>query len=185
MKYIPLLICLFLLNLSSTKAYAEDDGIVSIAVVNVTYLLKNAPEADLASQSLKDSFSPREKSLADDQDKIKKLEEELEKNKTNWSSEQVLQRSREIRAVNREHTRALEDFREELRFARDSALDDVQKGVFQAIEEVRIEQKIDIIIQDYVAASQRVDLTPLVLQHLQEKLDTEIKKQTDLDKKGE
>lgn len=183
MKYILSVVCLLLLSASSVNAHTDEESVVSIAVVNVTYLLKNAPEAELASQFLKDRFSPREKSLADEQDRIKKLEEDLEKNKTSWDSGRVLVRTREIRALNRERTRALEDFREELRFARDSALDDVQKSVFQAIEDVRIERKIDIIIQEYVAASQRVDLTPIVLQYLQDKLDTEQK--TDNNNSGE
>ncbi|RVU86021.1 OmpH family outer membrane protein [Leucothrix sargassi] len=185
MKYFLLFICSFLVTMTSAQALAEDESNVSIAVVNVTYLLKNAPSADLASQTLKDRFSPREKSLADEQSRIKQLEAELDRNKNSWEEDRVLQRSREIRAINREYTRSLEDFREELRFARDAALDDVQKGVFQAIEEVRIKRKIDIVIQDYVTASQRVDLTPHVLNHLQAKLESELKQQSEQDKAGE
>ena len=185
MKNILLTAFTLMLGFSSANVYSDDDAVVSIAVVNVTYLLKNAPEAELASQSLKDRFSPREKSLAEEQDKIKKLEEALDANKASWDAEEVLLRTRELRALTRERTRALEDFREELRFARDSALDDVQKGVFQAIEEVRVKRKIDIIIQEYVAASQRVDLTPFVLDYLQAKLDSETEKNTDKNKKGE
>ena len=184
MKYILLFVCSFILVFSNANADSDNESDISIAVVNVTYLLKNSPEAKLASQLLKERFSPREKILADEQDRIKKLEEELEKNKSKWSDEQILLRTREIRALKRERTRALEDFREELRFARDSALDDVQKGVFQAIEKVRLERKIDIIIQEYVAASQRVDLTPIVLSYLQKKLDLEME-EIGKNKKGE
>ena len=78
---------------------------------------------------------------------------------------------REIRSLKRERARTLEDFREELRFARDTALDEVQKSVFQAIEEVRIERGIDIVIQEYVSASSRVDLTPHVIDYLKNKLE--------------
>lgn len=185
MKNILLVVCTLMLSLSSINAHSDGETAVSIAVVNVTYLLKNAPEADLASQSLKDRFSPREKVLADEQDRIKKLEEDLDADKANLTSDQVQLKTREIRALTRERTRALEDFREELRFARDSALDDVQKGVFQAIEDVRIKRKIDIIIQEYVAASQRVDLTPFVLNHLQAQLEVKTEQETDKNKKGE
>ena len=185
MKSILLLISTLLLCFSNVQAHTDEESVISIAVVNVSYLLKNAPEADLASQSLKDRFSPREKALADEQDRIKKLEEDLENNKSRWTSERVLLRSREIRALSRERSRALEDFREELRFARDSALDIVQKSVFQAIEEVRIKRKIDIVIQEYVTASQRVDLTPVVLNHLQEKLDAKAQEETKNNKAGE
>lgn len=167
MRYIISVICL--LAVTSAKVIA-DDAPISIAVVNVAYLLKNAPEAELASLALKSEFSPREQALQEGQEQINKLEDERDRNKSAWSEEQLRQAERNIRSMKRERTRALEDFREELRFARDSALDDVQKSVFQAIEEVRLKRNIDIVIQEYVAASQRVDLTPSVLEYLQEQL---------------
>lgn len=167
MRYIISVICL--LAVTSAKVIA-DDAPISIAVVNVAYLLKNAPEAELASLALKSEFSPREQALQEGQEQINKLEVERDRNKSAWSEEQLRQAERNIRSMKRERTRALEDFREELRFARDSALDDVQKSVFQAIEEVRLKRNIDIVIQEYVAASQRVDLTPSVLEYLQEQL---------------
>ena len=185
MKYILLFVSSLMFAFSSMKAYSDGETIISIAVVNVTYLLKNSPDAELASQSLKDRFSPIEKALADEQDKVKKLEEELEKNKATWSQDRTIRRTREIRALNREGARALEDFREELRFARDIALDEVQKNVFQAIEEVRKNRKIDIVIQEYVAASERVDLTPFVLNHLRQKLDSNTALKIDKNNEGE
>ena len=77
-----------------------------------------------------------------------------------------------MRARKRSRSRSLQDFREELRFARDAALDDVQKEVFRAIDEVRKQQNVDIVLQDYVSADKRVDLTPLVLDYLKKKLET-------------
>lgn len=169
MRYFISVICFSFVALLSSKVIA-DDAPISIAVVNVAYLLKNAPEAELASQALKSEFSPREQALQEGQERISKLEDERDRNRTTWSAEQVRQADRNIRSMKRERTRALEDFREELRFARDSALDDVQKSVFQAIEDVRLKRNIDIVIQEYVAASQRVDITTSVLEYLQERL---------------
>lgn len=169
MRYFISAICFCFVALLSSKVIA-DDAPISIAVVNVAYLLKNAPEAELASQALKSEFSPREQALQEGQERISKLEDERDRNRTTWSAEQVRQADRNIRSMKRERTRALEDFREELRFARDSALDDVQKSVFQAIEDVRLKRNIDIVIQEYVAASQRVDITTSVLEYLQERL---------------
>jgi len=83
---------------------------------------------------------------------------------------EICEKEREIRSRKRIRSRSLQDFREELRFARDEALDNVQKEVFRAIDEVRIAQKIDIVFQDYISASQRVDITPLVLEYLKQKI---------------
>ena len=171
MKYGLTVACfLAILIISSTVKSADDESVISIAVVNVTFLMKNAPEAELASQALKTQFAPKELELAKELDEITQLESARERNQSAWSEEDIRKADREIRSLKRDRTRTLEDFREELRFARDSALDDVQKSVFLAIEEVRIERKIDIVIQEYVSASQRVDLTPHVMEYLQNKL---------------
>ncbi len=146
---------------------------VSVGVVNVTYLMEKAPQSEMASARLKSKFSPQEKKLALELDELNKLEVELEKiKKTKKSITLQRQKERELRSKKRIRSRTLQDFREELRFARDSALDEVQKEVFSAIDEVRVQQNIDIVLQDYVSASQKVDITPLVLNHLKNKLDT-------------
>ncbi len=144
---------------------------ISVGVVNVTYLMENAPQSEVASKQLKSKFSPQEKKLAIELDKINKLEADLDKIKESKKNVNLQrQKERELRSRKRLRSRALQDFREELRFARDTALDDVQKEVFSAIDEVRIQQNIEIVLQDYVSASKNVDITPLVLGHLKNKL---------------
>lgn len=145
---------------------------VSVGVVNVTFLMENAPQSEIASNKLKTKFLPQEKKLASELEEISSLEKELSDIKSN-NSDLALQRQkeREIRSRKRIRSRSLQDFREELRFARDEALDNVQKEVFRAIDQVRIQQEIDIILQDYVSASSNVDITPLVLDFLKEKLE--------------
>lgn len=161
----------FLQFLFSLNTNAESP--VSVGVVNVTFLMENAPQSEIASVSLKSKFSPQEKKLAVDLEEINTLE--LELNEIKLSKKPInLQRQKERQLRNRKRIRSrlLQDFREELRFARDAALDDVQKEVFKAIDEVRIEKKIDIVLQDYVSASKSVDITPLVLEYLNNKIDT-------------
>ena len=171
MKFGLLAACLLAILFHPAVAIsAEESSPISIAVVNVTYLMENSPEAELASQKLRAQFAPKERALALEQDVITQLETVRERNLTVWSEEEVRNAEREIRSLKRERARTLEDFREELRFARDTALDEVQKSVFLAIEEVRLERGIDIVIQEYVAASARVNLTPFVMTYLQDKL---------------
>ena len=141
---------------------------VSVGVVNVTFLMENSPQSEIASDNLKSKFSPQEKKLAEELDEINALELELNEIKTAKKSVELQrQKERELRTLKRVRSRALQDFREELRFARDLALDEVQKDVFKAIAEVRKQQNIDIVLQDYISASKRVDITPAVLEYLQ------------------
>lgn len=143
---------------------------VSVGVVNVTFLMENAPQSELASVKLKSKFSPQETKLAADLREINALE--LELNEIKVAKEKVelqRQRERQLRTRKRLRSRSLQDFREELRFARDVALDEVQKEVFRAIDQVRKQKKIDIVLQDYISASKRVDITPAVLEYLKSK----------------
>lgn len=158
----------FLQATYSIEAFSEEA--ISVGVVNVTYLMENSPQSEIASVKLKSQFSPQEKKLATDLDEINAIELELKELKVaKQSIELQRQRERQLRTKKRLRSRSLQDFREELRFARDVALDDVQKEVFQAIDEVRIQQKIDIILQNYISASDRVDITPAVLAYLKSK----------------
>ena len=169
---------IFIQGFLISNLYAKEP--VSVGVVNVTYLMEKAPQSEAASTKLKSKFSPVEKKLAFELDEINKLEAELNKIKLSKKNIKLQrQKERDIRTRKRKRSRSLQDFREELRFARDAALDDVQKEVFKAIDEVRAQLVIDIILQDYVSASQDVDITPLVLDYLKNKLDTSLQGKTE------
>lgn len=147
-----------------------------IATVDVRYLLKNAPQSDVASKALKERFQDSEKALDKEMAAIKDLEELLKRAVATLSKDERRKQEREIRSRKRTQSRALEDYREDLRLARNTALEDVQKLVFEAIDTVRKEEKIDVVIQDYVSASERISITEIVLDYLQDKLQNEQKK---------
>ena len=152
----------------TSDVYSKE--MASVGVVNVTFLMENAPQAEVASNQLKNKFLPQEKRLSEDLDEINALAAALVKTSTTESATLKHQKERELRSRKRARSRLLQDFREELRFARDAALDSVQKEVFSAIDEVRKQEGIDIVLQDYVSAAKRVDITPLVLDYLKKKL---------------
>ena len=163
-----ILFAFFLQALISSSALAAES--ISVGVVNVTYLMENSPQSEIASVKLKSKFSPQEKKLATDLDEINALELELNEIKVAKKGVELQrQKERKLRSRKRLRSRSLQDFREELRFARDLALDEVQKEVFRAIDQVRIQNKIDIVLQDYISASKRVDITPAVLEYLKSK----------------
>jgi len=169
-----LFVKIFLINslfsmLFSGVVYGKE--MASVGVVNVTFLMENAPQAEVASTKLKNKFLPQEKKLSEDLDEINVLSSALDKIPASESANLKQQKERELRSRKRARSRLLQDFREELRFARDAALDSVQKEVFNAIDEVRKLENIDIVLQDYVSAAKRVDITPLVLSYLKKKLE--------------
>lgn len=145
----------------------EDAFSTRIATVDVRLLLKDSPQSNVATEQLKKRFQPREKELDGELVSIQQLENELQQTLSELSKDEIIQRKREIRNKKRSRSRAVEDYREDLRLARNAALEDVQKIVFEAIETVREKEGIDVVIQDYVSASKRIGITDKVLLHLQ------------------
>ena len=141
---------------------------ISIGVVNISKLMKKAPQAEEFSRKLNAKFHPIQEKLEKQQIEIKKLERI--KNEDDISAREKNLRERDLRKRKREYRRAKEDLREEWRFARSLALDKVQAEVYEAIHSVREQLGIDIIIQDYVSANTRVDITNDVLEYLRTKM---------------
>lgn len=151
-----------------TVAYAKDQVLSTrIATVDVRLLLKNSPQSNVATEELKKRFQHREKELDNEMLAIQQLEADLRQKAAELSKDEIRQRKREIRDKRRSQNRAVEDYREDLRLARNAALEDVQKIVFEAIDSVREKEGIDVVIQDYVSASKRIAITDKVLAHLQ------------------
>ncbi len=169
-------VCVLVLLLSPLQSVfaAKDSSVTAtIAVVNVRHLLQHAPQSEKASKALKQRFSSKELELDSKAEAIRKFEESIRQTEGQLSRSEIIEKERELRSRKRTQNRALEDYREELRLAKNTALDDVQKAVFEAIDVVRKTQKIDIVIQDFVSASERVDITKIVLSYLAEKLKEE------------
>lgn len=169
-----LCVCSSLLSSVAVHAEAADAGGYAgsrIAVVNVSRLLDQAPQAKAASEQLKAEYSPRELQLDAEQKRIQQLQDMLQRDTSSFaiSADEKLQRERSLRKSQRAFSRKLEDFREDLRSARDRAFEGVQDQIFKAIGRVRQQQKIDLVLKEsqYVAASDRIDITPQVLNYLQ------------------
>lgn len=151
-----------------TATHAADGTFSTrIATVDVRLLLKNSPQSNVATEELKKRFQHREKELDGEMAAIQQLENELRQKAAELNKDEIRQRKREIRDKRRSQNRAVEDYREDLRLARNAALEDVQKTVFEAIDSVREKEGIDVVIQDYVSASKRIAITDKVLAHLQ------------------
>ena len=168
--------CLLAVLLLPALAIAEDNASTSpfrIAIVDVSVLLENSPQSKAANEKLKSTYVPREESLNKEQQAIQQLEEALAVRieAGTVSEADKLEQQRELRDRKRKNVRALEDFREEVRTARDTAVDNLQSQIVLAIGEVREREQIDVVLResDYIVASNRVDMTNKVMQHLEQK----------------
>ncbi len=170
-----LLTGLLLWNMVSA-AQAEGDGPqYRFAVVRMSIILNKSPQAEAASEALRERYVAREEVLAKEQSAVQQAEEDFLSKQRTLSADEAVKLESQLRKRQRDLKRSREDFREEVRLAKDKALSDLKKNVSFAIEAIRRQEKIDIIFResDYLVASPRIDITEKVLAYLQGQFQTQ------------
>ncbi|CAA6826082.1 MAG: Outer membrane chaperone Skp (OmpH) [uncultured Thiotrichaceae bacterium] len=169
MLFSGMLLTGLLLRTMISPALAETENAqYRFAVVQMSTILSQSPQSEAASEALRKRYIEREEALAKEQAAVQQAEEAfLEKQRT-LPADELVKLESQLRKSQRDLKRSREDFREEVRLAKDQALSDLKKNVSFAIEVIRQQENIDIIFResDYLVASPRVDITKKVLAYL-------------------
>jgi outer membrane protein len=97
------------------------------------------------------------------------MEERLGKDEAIMSEKNLNDLRRDIMAKKRDLKRDQDEFREEYNFRRSEELDKLQKQIYKAIETLAKDMGYDLVVSDgVIVASERVDITDMVLKRLQE-----------------
>ena len=152
------------LTVASIPAIAED---YRIGVVNVLRVLEAAPQAERARKLLEREFATRDRELVAAQKIIKNLEDRLAKDGAIMSESERSRTERDIVTRKREQKRDQEEFREDVNFRRNEEFGKIQREIVVAIQKVAKEDAYDLIVgEGVIFASDRVDLTPRVIERL-------------------
>jgi len=139
-----------------------------IGFVNSDRVMREAPPAVQAQKRLEKEFEPRDKELQARADRLKKLQEDLETNGMTMSAEDRRRREREFNELNREFQRTQREFREDLNARRNEELAAVLDRANGVIKKIAADENYDIIFQEAVYASTRIDITDKVIKALGE-----------------
>jgi outer membrane protein len=138
-----------------------------VGVVNTVKLMEEAPQARDAQSRIESEFAPREKELVALQRQIRDQEEKLNRDGAVMSEAERTKLEREVLGLRRDLNRAQDEFRDDLNIRRNEALSRLQKVMYDATVALAKEQNYDLILgQGVVYASDKVDITPLVLKKL-------------------
>lgn len=170
-KHLLLGVWMLLAVMLPTYGWADANNanrVLRVAVVDFTKLLQGSPQYKAADDNLKASFLGREAALEEELKAIQRLEEQVVHI---VDADQLLDHKRALRDRKRKHSRELEDFREEVRVARDAAIAALQTEIREAIANVREQEQIDLVLgeNDYIVASDRIDMTPKVMHYLEQR----------------
>jgi outer membrane protein len=135
--------------------------------VNTERILREAGPAQRAQKKIEAEFKKRDEELAKIAGELKKLQDELEKNAVTMSESQRRVKERDFGELNRDFQRKQREFREDLNARRNEELAQVVQQANGVIRQIAEQEKYDIIFQDAVFASPRIDITEKVIKALE------------------
>jgi outer membrane protein len=148
---------------------ASPSTAMKIGYVNTERVLRDSAPAMRALKKLEAEAQRREQDLAKTAEQLKRLQEDLEKNSVTMSETQRRNREREFGDLNREFQRKQREFREDLNQRRNEELAQIVELGNRVIRQIAEQEKFDIIFQDAVFASPRIDITDKVIKALEGK----------------
>jgi outer membrane protein len=119
-----------------------------------------------ASKELEREFAPRIQELQKMERQVKEMQTALEKDAMTMSESERTRREQEIVRVGREFQRAQREYREDLNQRRNEKLADLFQRANRVIQQIAEAEKFDLILQEAVYRSPRIDITDKVLKAL-------------------
>ena len=152
-----------LLAAASMAAQAQE---LKIGYVNSERVLREANPAKAAQAKLETEFSKREKDLADVANRLKAAADKLDKEGPTLSEAERGRRQRDLVEQDRDFQRKRREFQEDLNQRKNEELSGVVERANKVIKQIFDQEKYDLILQDAVHWSPRVDITKKVIDAL-------------------
>ena len=139
---------------------------VKVGFVNSDRVMKEATPAKKAQQKLEKEFEKRDQDLQRIAKQLQGMQEALEKNSMTMGEGERRNKEREFNDLNRDFQRKQREFREDLNQRRNEELAGVLERANKTIKQIAEAEKYDIIFQEAVYASPRIDITDKVIKAL-------------------
>lgn len=156
---------LALMQMATTATAVE----LKIGFVNTERVFREAAPAQKAQKKLEKEFAVRDQELQKMVKQGKDLQAYLEREGVTIGDAERRNKERDLANLNRDIQRAQREFREDLNLRRNEELSSVQERANKAIIAIAEAEKFDLILQEAVFASPRIDVTERVLKALSEK----------------
>jgi outer membrane protein len=154
---------------AQAQTSAPSPAVSKFGFVNTERVLRDAAPAVRAQKKIEAEFQKRDQELARVAEQLKRMQEDLEKNAVTMNEAQRRTRERDFGELNREFQRKQREFREDLNQRRNEELAQVVEQANRVIRQIAEQERFDIIFQDAVYASSRIDITDRVIKALEGK----------------
>jgi len=160
---------LILAAVLASAAMAAGAADMKIGFVNTERVFREAAPAKRAQQVLEREFSARNAELGKLEKEGRDLQQELERENVTLPESQRRDKERRLADISRDFQRKQREIREDLNLRRNEELARVQERATRVINQIAEQEKFDLIIQEAVFASSRIDITEKVIKALADK----------------
>jgi len=150
------------LALVSYSAQAE----FKVGFVNGQRVLNESPQAGKAKKKLEKEFEKRDQDLQKMAKQLQGMQETLEKNGLTMAESERRTKEREFGELNRDFQRKQREFREDLNLRQNEEMAAIYERVNRIIKQMAETDKFDLILQEAVYFSPRIDITDRVIKAL-------------------
>ena len=142
---------------------------MKIGFVNTERVFREAAPAKRAQQKLEREFSARNAELGKIEKQGRDLQTELERENVTMPESARREKERQLADISRTFQRIQREIREDLNLRRNEELASVQERATRVINQIAEQEKFDLVIQEAVFASGRIDITEKVIKALADK----------------
>jgi len=153
------------LMLAAAAASAAD---IKIGYVDSERIRRESAPAERASKLLEKEFAPRAQELQRREAQVKSLQGQLEKDVMTMSESERRSKEQELSRMSVDLQRLQREFREDLNMRRNQELATLFERADRVIKQIAEAEQFDLIVQEAVFRSPRVDITERVLKALAE-----------------
>ena len=165
MKHFYFTLAALALCLAGVAAGAAD---LKIGFIDAERINRESAPAERASKQLEKEFAPRAQELQRREGQIKALQGQLEKDAVTMSESDRRAKEQELARMSLDFQRMQREYREDLNLRRNQELSALFERANRVIRQIAEAEKFDLILQEAVYRSPRMDITDRVLKALAE-----------------
>ena len=154
-----------LVGVLAQPAMAADAGL-KVGVVDTERIMRESAPADRVKKKIEKEFAGRDQELQKLAKQAKDMQTSLEKDGVTMSDSDRQAKERELAALTRDLQRKDRELREDFNRRRNEELSGMLDQINKVIKKMAEAEKYDLILQDAVYRSPRVDVTDKVLKAL-------------------
>ena len=139
-----------------------------VGYVNTQRIFRDAPAAQKAAKKLEGEFAKRDQDLQALAKQVQTLQDSLEKNAVTMSDTERRAKEKDLNEQSREFQRRQREFREDLNLRQNEENAAIIEKANKAIKQLAESERYDLIVQDVVWVSPKLDVTDKIIKALSE-----------------